>query len=55
MDTASLLEFDKKHIWHPYTSLTAPLPVYAVAGAYGTKIVLADGSMGITIRSLTMR
>ncbi len=43
METASLLEFDKKHIWHPYTSLTTPLPVYPVAGARGAKIILDDG------------
>ena len=38
-----LLEFDKKHIWHPYTSLTKPLPVYPVHSAKGNKIVLEDG------------
>ncbi len=43
MDIASDLEFDKKHIWHPYTSLTSPLPVYPVAKASGSKIVLEDG------------
>lgn len=38
------LAFDKKHIWHPYTSLTNPLPVYAAESANGCKIRLSDGT-----------
>lgn len=38
-----LLEFDKTHIWHPYTSLNEPLPVYLVESAKGSKIRLHDG------------
>ncbi|WP_026052649.1 adenosylmethionine--8-amino-7-oxononanoate transaminase [Gayadomonas joobiniege] len=37
------LKFDQTHIWHPYTSLTKPLPVYPVSRAYENKIVLEDG------------
>ncbi len=37
------IEFDKRHIWHPYTSAVNPLPCYEVAGASGTKIHLATG------------
>ena len=36
-------EFDKKHLWHPYTSMRDPLPAYEVKGAEGVYIELADG------------
>jgi adenosylmethionine-8-amino-7-oxononanoate aminotransferase len=36
-------EFDKQHIWHPYTSMTHPLPVYEAASAAGVRIRLNDG------------
>ncbi|NOX80092.1 MAG: adenosylmethionine--8-amino-7-oxononanoate transaminase, partial [Deltaproteobacteria bacterium] len=38
-----LLDFDRRHIWHPYTSMTAPLPVYPVESAAGVRIRLMDG------------
>ncbi|NTS76016.1 adenosylmethionine--8-amino-7-oxononanoate transaminase [Catenovulum sp. SM1970] len=37
-------QFDQDHIWHPYTSLTEPLPVYGVVAAKGCYLQLEDGS-----------
>ena len=41
--TSQDLQFDRDHIWHPYTSLTDPLPVYAVQSASGVRLKLQDG------------
>jgi len=41
--TPADIEFDQRHIWHPYTSMTKPLPAYAVESASGVMLQLADG------------
>jgi len=41
--TTDDLTFDQRHIWHPYTSMTSPLPVYPVQSAHGCELVLSSG------------
>ena len=38
-----ILDFDRHHIWHPYTSMTDPLTVYPVVFAKGVRLQLSDG------------
>ena len=43
LNSSDWLEYDKNHLWHPYTSMTDPLPTYPVESAHGVRIKLADG------------
>jgi adenosylmethionine-8-amino-7-oxononanoate aminotransferase len=35
---------DQQYVWHPYSSLTNPIPAYEVISAKGVHLKLADGS-----------
>ena len=37
-------EWDRDHLWHPYTSTIDPLPTYKVVSAEGVRLRLADGT-----------
>lgn len=41
--TPNDIAFDLRHIWHPYTSMSHPLPAYPVVSAKGVELTLADG------------
>ncbi|PKH57023.1 adenosylmethionine--8-amino-7-oxononanoate transaminase [Shewanella sp. Choline-02u-19] len=37
------LEFDKNHLWHPYTSMENALPAFGVVSAEGVELTLQNG------------
>jgi adenosylmethionine-8-amino-7-oxononanoate aminotransferase len=39
-----ILSKDQQFVWHPYSSLTAPIPAYEVVSAEGVNLHLADGT-----------
>lgn len=41
---SGLKEFDRKHIWHPYTSLVKPAPTWEACRTQGSRIHLKDGT-----------
>lgn len=45
------IEFDKQHIWHPYTSAVNPLPCYPVSSASGVRLTLENGHQVIDAMS----
>lgn len=42
-DIKQLLDFDRQHIWHPYSSLINPPDMVPVVSASGVRLKLADG------------
>ena len=42
--TKEILSYDRKHLWHPYTSMSDPLRVFHAVRAEGVRIELADDS-----------
>ncbi len=43
MQNSDNLNFDAKHIWHPYSSVTKPSPMHEVVSANGVRLTLKDG------------
>ena len=40
-----LTDFDRRHVWHPYSSATSPAPTFLVDSAAGTRLrLLFDGT-----------
>ena len=39
------MQFDRQHIWHPYTSMRDPLPCYPVTHAHGNRLTLGNGQI----------
>ncbi|HEK0502952.1 TPA: adenosylmethionine--8-amino-7-oxononanoate transaminase [Proteus mirabilis] len=37
------IAFDLRHIWHPYTSMSNPLPAYPIVSTKGVELTLANG------------
>ncbi len=40
---SDLIDFDRRHIWHPYSAIGAGLPVFGVRSASGCRLQLEDG------------
>ncbi len=43
MSDPAWLAYDRGHVWHPYSTLIDPPPVFPAVGAEGCRIRLADG------------
>ncbi|MGH8552692.1 MAG: aminotransferase class III-fold pyridoxal phosphate-dependent enzyme, partial [Methylococcales bacterium] len=43
MNPESILEIDRKHIWHPYSKMDSDVPIHAVESASGVRLKLAGG------------
>ena len=44
-DQSSILAKDQQYVWHPYSSLTDPIPAYEVVSAEGVYLHLAYGTV----------
>ncbi|MCW2857110.1 MAG: bioA [Marmoricola sp.] len=54
MSRGDLLAFDREHLWHPYSSMTAPTRVYPVRSAAGVRLRLdVDGEQREVIDAMS--
>ena len=44
VDQSQILQKDQQFVWHPYSSLSNPIPAYEVVSANGVNLHLADGT-----------
>ena len=42
-DIQAQVDFDRAHVWHPYSAMRSDLPIYHVAAADGVRLGLSDG------------
>ena len=58
-DADDLLDFDREHLWHPYSSMTSPGTVDPVPPASGTRLTLevdgAEREVGVTCTCIRRR
>ena len=47
--TTGLVEFDREHLWHPYSSMTSPGAVYPVESASGVRLRLRRGDTTVEV------
>ena len=47
--TTGLLDFDRQHLWHPYSSMTSPGTVYPVESASGVRLRLRRGDATVEV------
>lgn len=45
VDQSQILQKDQRFVWHPYSSLSKPIPAYEVVSAHGVNLHLADGTV----------
>jgi adenosylmethionine-8-amino-7-oxononanoate aminotransferase len=47
--TSALLDFDRAHLWHPYSSMASPGPVHPVEAASGVRLRLRRGGSTVEV------